>query len=270
MQPSTDIPPARADWFITSLDRGLRILRMFDGNSPMMRVSEVAKRAEVSRAAARRFLLTLESLGYVGCDAEQRYFLKPLALMLGYSYLSSIGTSELLQPILDSTMAATGESCSLSILVGNEIVYLARAIPIRPLQISIRPGDRLPANATSMGRALLTGLSETELDEYLEKAEFKAFTDYTITDPKILRERIAAARDEGYALVDSELAIGIVSIAVPVHSPQGDVLAALNITSQAGKKHGADQVLQHLSKLQSTADQVATVLASLPVAFFRS
>ncbi|MBS8224688.1 IclR family transcriptional regulator domain-containing protein [Vannielia litorea] len=270
MKSSTQGPIDQADWFVTSLDRGLRVLRVFDGSTPIMRVSEVAKRAEISRAAARRFLLTLESLGYVGCDAEQRYFLKPLTLALGYSYLSSIGIAELVQPILDATMAATDESCSMSILVGNEIVYLARAKPHRPLQIVIRPGDRLPASVTSMGRVLLSGLSEQDLNEYLETAELRAFTDYTITDPGLLRARIEAARNDGYALVDSELAIGIVSISVPVCGPQGDVLAALNIASQARRSRGTDQVFPHLSKLQSAADQVAKILASLPAGFFHS
>ncbi|WP_425416911.1 IclR family transcriptional regulator domain-containing protein [Oricola indica] len=270
MDSSTQNPSVSEDWFVTSLDRGLRVLSTFDRDAPMLRVGEVARRTGISRAAARRFLLTLESLGYVGCDAEQRYFLKPLALTLGYSYLASIGTAELVQPILDSTMAATGESCSLSILVNNEILYIARAISARPVQISVRPGDRLPANATSMGRVLLSGLSQEELDHYLDTTEFKAFTDHTITDPDRLRECIAAVRTQGYAIVDSEVGNGIVSIAVPVRGPRDEIRAAININTQTGRKYETDSIRRHLPTLQVAADQVGKVLASLPAAFFRS
>lgn len=235
----------------------------------MLRVGQVAKRTGISRAAARRFLLTLESLGYVGCDAEQRYFLKPLTLSLGYTYLASLGTAELVQPLLDATMIATGESCSLSILVGNDIIYVARAISSRPVQITVRPGDRLPANATSMGRVLLSGLSEEDLDRYLETTEFKAFTDHTITDPAKLRECIEAVRREGYAIVNGELGNGIVSIAVPVRGPQGDVRAAINTNSQTGGKDGTAAIRRHLPSLQASAEQLGKVLAFLPATFFR-
>lgn len=270
MNSSISNSDSSADWFVTSLDRGLRVLRAFDQNAPILRVGEVAKRTDMSRAAARRFLLTLESLGYVGSDAEQRYFLRPLVLTLGYSYLSSMKTSELVQPILESLMGATGESCSLSFLQGHEILYVARAISYRPIQIAIRPGDKLPAYATSMGRVLLSGLSEDELDQYLASTDLIALTERTVADPDELRRIVATVREDGHAVVDGEIGIGIVSIAVPVHGPHGEVRAAMNVNSQTGRKNEVETIRRHLPKLQSAAHQVETVLASLPAAFFRS
>ncbi|MEW5424794.1 IclR family transcriptional regulator C-terminal domain-containing protein [Amorphus sp. 3PC139-8] len=270
MTASTENPKPRADWFITSVDRGLRVLRSFDRNAPLQRVGDIAKKTGMSRAAARRFLMTLEELGYLGCDSEQRYFLRPLVLTLGYSYLSSLNTAELVQPILQSVMEQTGESCSLAFLEGSDIRYIARAISPRPVQIAVRPGDRLPAHATSMGRVLLAGLPEDALKRYFATARMEAFTPHTLTDPAKLREIVTRVREEGHAVIDSEVGIGIVSIAVPVLGPKGETRAAININCQSGRTDTIQTIHHHLPALKIAADQVASVLESLPDVFFRA
>jgi len=250
-------------WFVSSLERGLKVIRCFGADAPLLRVAQVAQRTGMSRAAARRFLMTLEALGYVGCDSEQRYYLKASALSLGYSYLSSLRLGELAQPVLQSVMERSGQSCSLVVLDDLDIVYLARAIAYRPLHMFISPGDRLPAYAASMGRVLLAGLPPEALEAYFARATFKAFTVHTLTDPQRLRAVLDEVRRQGFAMVEHEIALGIVSVAVPVAGRDGTPIAAINVNSQAGSATAEEMMRDHLPLLRSAAAEIGTAVSAV-------
>src|SRR5580692_9783874 len=178
-------PPARSD-FVQSLDRGLAVIRAFGPDRERLSLSEVARATNLTRAAARRFLLTLVSLGYVRSDGRE-FSLRPRVLELGYAYLSGLGMPEVAAPHLEELVAHVRESSSISVLDGHHIVYVARVPTKRIMTVAISVGTRFPAYATSMGRVLLAGLSDPELDRYLAAAGFEAFTARTVTDPDRLR-----------------------------------------------------------------------------------
>lgn len=218
--------------YVQSLERGLAVLRAFTQDRPRMSLSEVARVTDMTRAAARRFLLTLEHLGYVG-SAGRQFFLRPSVLQLGYAYLSSFSVAEIAQDHLERLAARLHESCSASVLDGNEIVYIARASTNRIMTIGLSVGTRLPAHCTSMGRVLLAALSPEELNQYFMHADLSARTARTITDAGTLRAELNVVRKQGWCLIDQELEDGVRSIAVPVQDAQGRVLAAINVSTHA-------------------------------------
>jgi len=213
--------------FVLSLARGLRVIEAFQEQRDGLTVSEVAEKTGLSRAAARRLLLTLESLGYAE-RAGSSFRLTSRILRLGFSFVTSNSLAVLAAPLLQQLSAQIHESCSVSILDGDQVVYLARAAAKRVMTIDLGVGSRLPAYCTSMGRVLLAALPEEELEHYLARAELQALTAKTIADPARLAETLRQVRADGYALVDEELELGLRSIAVPVTSQTGKVVAAMN------------------------------------------
>jgi IclR family transcriptional regulator, pca regulon regulatory protein len=226
--------PVRDSTFVQSLDRGLAVIRAFDAEHPRLGLSEVARATGLTRAAARRFLLTLVQLGYVRMDGRE-FSLRPRVLELGYSYLSGLTLPEVAEPHLENLVAEVNESSSLSVLDGDDIVYVARVPTKRIMTVLLSVGTRLPAHATSMGRVLLAGLGHADLTAYLQRAELIRHTARTITDPVELRAAVEHARTQGYALVDQELEEGLRSAAAPVRSADGEVLAALNVSAHASR-----------------------------------
>ena len=225
-------PAVRPGEFVQSLERGLSVIRAFSHDRPRMTLSDVARETDMTRAAARRFLLTLEHLGYVGSDGRQ-LFLRPSVLQLGYAYLSSFSVAEIAQDHLETLAAVLHESCSASVLDLAEIVYIARASTNRIMTIGLSVGARLPAHCTSMGRVLLAALTPLELDRYLAHADLTARTDRTITGADALRAELDAVRKQGWSLIDQELEDGVRSVAVPIQDAQGRVLAAINVSTHA-------------------------------------
>ncbi len=217
-------------WYVLSLERGLAVLRAFDARRPVLRVSEVAQICGLSRAAARRFLLTLESLGYVHGD-DGRYSLRPAVLELGFAYFSSMRLDRLLQPELQALSAKTNESCSLAVLSGGEALILARAQTQRLVQTQIGVGSRLPAHATSLGKVLLAALTPGELTARLTGQALQRFTRATKTSIEALQGELAEVRRDGFATAVSELEEGIASVAVPIIGRGEMVIAAINISS---------------------------------------
>jgi len=188
--------------FVRSLERGLAVIRAFDGEHPALTLSEVSRRTGLTRAAARRFLLTLVELGYVHHDGRE-FMLRPSVLNLGFAYLSSMGLSEVAMPHMETLVANVEESSSMSVLDGGDVVYVAR-VPTRRriMTVAIAVGTRFPAYATSMGRVLLAGLSSAELDAAMTKVEFTRFTDTTVSNEAELRQVVEATRERGYSIVD--------------------------------------------------------------------
>lgn len=241
--------------FVQSLERGLAVIRAFDRNHAQMTVSDVARRAELTRAAARRLLHTLVSLGYARSDGK--YFeLSPKVLELGYAYISSFGIAEVAQVYMEGVSRELGESCSMSVLDGAEIVYVARVPTQRIMTHTLNVGTRLPAFPTAMGRALLSALPDFELEALLEVTPLVALTEKTVTDRDELVRRIGEIRRQGYAIVDEELENGVRSIAVPIHDRRNRVIAALNVGAHAGRVSCKDLVARVLPVLRRAAMEI--------------
>lgn len=217
---------------VQSLERGLAVIRAFGADSPELRLSDVARATGLTRAAARRFLLTLVRLGYVRREGSN-FALRPRVLELGYAYLSALSLPEVSHPHMESLVAELNESSSIAVLDDLDIVYVARVPTQRIMSITIAVGTRLPAYATSMGRVLLAGLDPDTLEERLERIELEPLTPTTAPDVASLRERIDGVRDAGWAAVDQELEQGVRSVAVPIRDSTGTVGAALNVSVHA-------------------------------------
>lgn len=225
---------AREPHFVRSFERGLAVIRAFDAEHPSLTLSEVARTCELTRAAARRFLLTLVDLGYVHTDGRL-FRLTPRVLELGYAYLSSFTLSDLAEPHLERLVAQVGESSSLCVLDGEDIVYVARVPTSRIMSATITVGTRFPAHVTSVGRVILAHLPDDEIDARLARADLKPFTRRTVLSPDRLRAELRRVRRQGYAIVDQELEEGLRSVAAPVRDRDGEVVAAVNIPVHASR-----------------------------------
>lgn len=255
----------RAAHHVQSLERGLAVIKAFGAGTPQLTLSDVAKATGLTRAAARRFLLTLADLGYVRSDG--RYFgLTARVLELGYAFLSSLSLPEVVQPHLERLSADVHESCSVSVLDGTDIVYVARVAVSRIMTVSIDVGTRFPAHATSMGHVLLAGLDEEALSAYLSEAEFGRLTHRTITSAPSLRAELAVVREQGWALVDQELEEGLRSVAAPIHDKDGKVVAAVNISTHASRTSPEEVRTRLLPRLRETAERIEADLAVAPAA----
>ncbi|GEN22876.1 IclR family transcriptional regulator [Halomonas cupida] len=244
--------------FVTALASGLDVILAFDENHPRMTLSEVAARTDMNRARARRFLLTLHALGYVRKD--QRYFeLAPRVLQLGYAFLSANNYRSVIQQVLEDITAESGESSSLGVLDGDDVTYVARsASRQRLMAITLAVGTRLPAAYTSMGRILLAQLGEETLDSYLTRVTLEPHTDKSITDRAQLRAAILEGREQGYAIVDQELDSGLRSLAVPCFDANGQLIGAINISTNAARV-GLDTLTnEYLPMLQEKTRQIRT------------
>lgn len=194
-------------------------------------LSDVARATGLTRAASRRFLLTLQQLGYVHLSGT-RFALTPQVLELGYAYLSSLTLPEVAQPHLERLVDEIHESSSVSVLDGTDVVYVARVPTRRIMRVAISVGTRFPAYATSMGRVLLAGLEPGALDDVLARTDLVALTPETVCEPRALRAELDRVGEQGYALVDQELEAGLRSIAAPIRAA-GEVVAAINVSAHA-------------------------------------
>jgi len=250
----------QSDEFVTSVARGLAVIQAFGPDHARMSLSEVAKRTDLSRAAARRFLMTLCRLGFAKTDGK--YFeLTPKILSLGFAYLSSLGFPEIAQPHLEAVSAKLGESSSTSVLDGYDVVYVARsAAPHRIMSVSLNIGTRLPAHATSMGQVLLGDLQPKDLDAYLQRGNFRSYTPRTLTTPDDLRKRIEAGRRNGFVMCDQELEIGLRSLAVPVRGVDGATVASINVSVHAAQVSKRTMLGDYLAVLKKGAADISQSL----------
>lgn len=239
--------------------RGLAVIRAFDADHPELTLSDVARRADVTRAAAGRFLRTLQSLGYVRNDGRS-FALTPRVLELGYSYLSALSLPEVAQPHLEALSRAVGESASAAVLDGTEIVYVARVPVRRIMSVGITVGTRFPAAVTSMGRVLLAAASVEERDRILDATDLSARTPRTLTDPSDVRQELERVRAQGWARVDGELEPGLQSLAAPVRGRNGEVVAAVNLSMSSGRYPEADVTDRLIPALLGAARDIETDL----------
>ena len=223
--------------FIASLAKGLQVIECFGADSPRLTISEVAQRTGFDRASARRCLLTLHQQGYT--DYDGKFFTAtPRILRLGMGALAALPLPQLVQPWLDQLSEQIGESTSVSILDETEIVYLARAAQRKVMSIGLMPGSRLPAHCTSMGRVLLAALPEQEARTLIERSDLSPRTPYSLTAPEDILAELERIRQDGYAVIDQEVELGLRSLAVPLKNVRGQVVAALN-TGVAATQTGA-------------------------------
>ena len=243
---------------LQSLERGIAVIQVFSRERPALTLSEVARLTGITRATARRILLTLEDLGHVRSDGRL-FSLTPRVLTLGWAYLSSLNLWETAQPLMEELTKETNESCSAATLDLPDVVYVARVPTSRIMTIALGIGTRLPAHCTSMGRVLLAALPDPELEDFLATARLEAYTDRTITDVDRLRRTIHGVRDQGWALVDQELEIGLRSIAAPLRV-DGRTIAAINVSAAAPRVPLEQLRGRFLPELLKTVDLIATAL----------
>jgi IclR family transcriptional regulator, pca regulon regulatory protein len=248
--------------YVKSLERGLAVIACFSADRPKLTLSEVARQVGLSRAAARRSLITLQTLGYVRSEGRD-FYLTPRVLTLGYAYLSSLSLADVAQAHLTNLANEVHESCSASVLDDSDIVYVARAATKRIMTISLSVGTRLPAYATSMGRVLLAALRDDRLDAYLDNATLAPLTERTIVDRDRLRTEVERTRTRGWCLVDQELEDGVRSIAVPVHDAAGRVVAAVNTSAHATRVPLTTLQRSFLPKLRNCAAAIDAELRAV-------
>jgi IclR family pca regulon transcriptional regulator len=241
----------------------MAVIRIFSSERPALTLSEVAHLTGMTRATARRILLTLEKLGYVSSNGRL-FSLTPQVLTLGWAYLSSLNLWDIALPLMEQLVEETEESCSAATLDLPDIVYVARVPTRRIMAISLNIGSRLPAHATSMGRVLLADLPEDELEAFLETATLERFTERTIVDPGELRTELAQVRSSGWALADGELEVGLRSVAAPIRGHDGRAVAALNTSAAAPRATIDDLVSRFRPALLRTAAMISASLQRPP------
>ena len=245
---------------ISSLAKGLRVIECFSADAPRLSISDVARMTGLDRATARRCLLTLHHEGYA--DYDGKFFaLTPRILRLGMGALASLPLPQIVQPWLDQLADQIGQSCSVSILDGAEIVYVARAAQRRVMSIGLMPGSRLPAHCTSLGRVLLAALPEAEARALIERSDLAPRTPLSLTDPEAIMARVSAARADGYAIIDQEVELGLRSIAVPLINARGQTLAALNLGMAATQERAETLAETYLPEMRRVQAGLKRVLA---------
>jgi IclR family pca regulon transcriptional regulator len=246
--------------YMTSLARGLAVIRGFSREKRTMTIAQLSQKTGIPRAAVRRCLYTLERLGYVASDGGRNFSLRPKLLGLGHAYLSSTPLVVTAQPFLDRVSDAVNESCSLAILEGDDILYVARSLTSRIISVTLNVGSRLPAYCTSIGLVLLAHLPPQECKAYLARAELKRYTDRTITSRAALLELFEEVRSQDYAVADNMMEIGVRSIAVPVRDTVGAVVAGMNVIIQSGRGTVREMKSLYLPHLRAAARDLSAQL----------
>jgi IclR family pca regulon transcriptional regulator len=248
------MPPAeRSTATSQSLERGLAILSSFNSERPLIGVSELSRELELSRSTAHRYIATLAQLGYLQQDPDsRRYRLGPKVVDLGFSAINSMDVREISAPYLRQLSDETEHTVNLAILDGIEVVYIERCRTTGPgqrdIDLNLHVGSRLPAYCTAMGKAILAFVSEEQLEAAIAKIDFAPRGPNTLTSPEAFREELARIRVSGIAVNNEELAYGLRSIAAPIHSNAGDVVAALNLAVHRTMA-SMDELIAHFGPL---------------------
>jgi IclR family pca regulon transcriptional regulator len=250
---SGETPPSKE--FVRSVERAFSIVRAFGRESPSLTLSQVAQRTGLTRASARRFLMTLEALGYIGSE-DRQFFLRPRILDLGFAYLSSVPVFDIVETHMEAVVQQVQESSSASVLDGTDVIYILRVPTKRIMSVQIEVGTRLPAYATSMGRVLLSALAPERLENYLQEVKMEQLTPMTVANDQGLRLALAQVREQGWCLLDQELEVGVRSVAVPLHDPAGQVFAAMTISTNATRVPAERLLGEYLPLLRKTAEAI--------------
>lgn len=246
--------------FMTSLARGLHVIRAFAGVDRRLTIADVSRATGLTRAVVRRCLYTLRELGYAANDGRA-FYLQPRILSLGYAYLSSTPLSITAQPILQELSERIGEATTVGVLDEGAVVYVARAATQRIMSVTLGVGSRLQAYCTALGRVLLASLPSAQAATELARGALTAHTRYTVTSLPRLLEILAQVRAEGYALNDQELEIGLRAIAVPVRNVVGATVAAMNVSAQASRLSRRELIDTALPALRAASERLGAALA---------
>lgn len=217
-------------YWVKSVEKTFSVLLAFSADEPRLTITRAAAKADLSRAAARRFLLTLVDLGYLRMDGSH-FELTPRCLDIGASFLANLSLPQIAEPHLKELAVNLNETASLCVLDGAEIVYLARVAAPRLLSVSVNVGTRFPAWATSMGRVLLAGLPERAREEFFASLSLQPFTHHSVSSIDRLRAEVDRAGAQGFSMVSQELDDGLRGVAVPVRRGN-DLIAAINVSLQ--------------------------------------
>jgi IclR family transcriptional regulator, pca regulon regulatory protein len=246
--------------FVTALARGLAVLLELSDKRRRMSIAQVSHRTGIPRATARRSLHTLTKLGFVAVDEARKFYLRPRVLSFSHAYLSASPIAVLAQPILDRLGESLSEACSLAMLDGDEIVYLTRSASSRIMSPSLNVGRRLPAYCTSIGHVLLAHLPEDELNQYLSRAKFHPYTEYTITSPVKLRSVLQQVREQGYAFASQQMEARLCTLAVPVRDTSGHFVAGINVILQGRLVSASTMAERFVQPLQHAAMELGALL----------
>jgi len=249
--------------YVGGLSKGLSVIEAFDAGHAEMTLSEVARRAKITPAAARRSLHTLLKLGYVR-HVNKRFLLSARVLVLGAAYLRAAHVEELLIPELRHVVGRFGGAASVTVLNRYDILYIAHHSEERANRIFAGVGVTYPAYPTSMGRVLLAGLPAEEVEAYFANARLEKLTEFTVTDREKLCAIISKTRKDGYGTAVEELDYGITALAVPIRDQTGRVVAALNSSGYSGRVKIKEMIAERLADLQETASRVSQTLAHHP------
>ncbi|MGB3502777.1 MAG: IclR family transcriptional regulator C-terminal domain-containing protein [Mesorhizobium sp.] len=252
------MPIAERD-IMNGLAKGLAVIETFTSERPRQSIAEAAAASGLDRATARRCLLTLAHEGYA--DYDGKFFtLTPRVLRLGVGSLAAMPLPRIVQPLLDALSERIGESTSVSILDGAEIVYVARAAQRKVMSIGLMPGSRLPAYCTSMGRVMLAALTVERAAEILGLAPLAARTSFTLTDAALILAELDRVRAQGFATIDQEVEVGLRSVAVPLLNMHGRVVAALNVGLPATHATMDGAVEAYLPALRGAQSELRSML----------
>ena len=250
--------PAARD-LIAGLDKGLQVIEAFDQERSRLTISEVAVRTGLTRAAARRYLITLVHLGYAR-QQDKVFSLTPKVLRLGQSYLHSARLPRIVQPLLYRLAYSLGEAASAGVLEDDDLVCVAAVSAGRVVSATLQPGTRVPAFCTANGRVMLASLPPAQLEAMLARLQLPALTEHTIVNQERLALEIARARSQGYAVVNQELELGLRTIAVPLRNFRGDIVAAMNVSVHASRVPIEDIVERCLPALLKMQTELAALL----------
>ena len=256
--PTAEVRPG--DAYVQSFARGLEVIRSFSASAPRQTLTEVAGRTGLTRAGARRILLTLQTLGYVESDGRL-FALTPRILDLGFAYLSSMPIWNVAEPVMEQLVEEVKESCSAGVLEGTDIMYVLRVSTRKIMRNSLGVGSRLPAYCTSLGRMLLAGLPDVEVLRLLQASALEARTKHTLTDVDALLAKVQQARRQGWCMINQELEEGLVSMAAPIVNRSGRTVAALNISGQVNRTTPRQMQETMLPALREAAREVSQRLA---------
>ena len=249
--------------FAQTLARGLEVLQAFNVERPHATTTQVAEIAGISRAAARRILLTLRELGYVEEVTTHYWRLTPKVLRLGFAFFSSQSIWSVIADDVRALAQEVNEPCAVAVLDGTDILYVIRDSTRRIISTHVSPGERLPAYAASLGKILLAALPEPELERYFELATLPRRTKKTITSKQALRRALTQVRRKDYAIADEEMEDGLISIAVPIHVSSGEAIAAINLSSHTSRMSLDELVSRMLPKLRRAAERIDETVSML-------
>jgi IclR family transcriptional regulator, pca regulon regulatory protein len=246
--------------FVTALARGLAVLMVLSDKKRRMSIAQVSHRTGIPRAAVRRSLHTLSKMGFVAADDARRFYLRPRVLSFSHGYLSGSPLAVLAQPILDRLGEALHEACSLATLDGDEIVYLSRSTSSRIMSSALNAGRRLPAYCTSIGHVMLAHLPEHELDDYLARARFHPYTEYTPNSAAKLLPLLQAVRQSGFAFASQQMELRLCTLAVPVRDAGGHYVAGINVILQGRLIDRDDMAERFFRPLHDAAMELGSLL----------